>query len=127
MTNSRDRARDKKRASYNALLKWCADNDANLPHNPSIPKWEGRERVFEYFGEHIRELYTEALAKVAFNRAVKEKFNGNLVSQLTLVSHKELGDLMIKLKKHPFFSPENLFTASQDDIANMIREVYNAG
>lgn len=123
--NASGRIRDKKRASYNALLKWCADNDAQLHHNPHIKKWEGRERVFQYFGEHIREQYQAALAKVAYNRAVKEKFNGDLVNVLTKLQGKELGEFMIKLKAHSFFKSENLFSAGDFDIHEKIIEVYN--
>ena len=121
--NAVSRIRDKKRASYNALLKWCADNDATLPKNPAIERWEGRQRVFDYFGDRVREEYTKALAKVAFNRAVKEKFNGDIVSQLTLKTHGELGDLMKRLKNHPYFSHANLFTESNQNICEMIRKV----
>lgn len=123
--NAVSRIRDKKRASYNSLLKWCADNDATLPKNPSIEKWEGRQRVFDYFGDHVHEEYTKALAKVAFNRAVKEKFNGDIVSQLTLTENAELGELMKKLKSHPYFSYSNLFTENPSNIADMIRKVYS--
>jgi hypothetical protein len=121
--NAVSRIRDKRRKSYNELLKWCDQNNSTLPKNPPIEKWVGMEEVFLFFGENIRKQYKDALASVAFNRAVKEKFNGTLVSDLTQLFHEDLGRMMIKLKNHTFFKPENLFTSKQDDINSMIIKV----
>lgn len=102
--NAQARVRDRKRPTYNAFLKWCETR-------PELPAFEFPKaktawlsRIAEFFPSFQAE-YDQALADLAELRAVKAKFNGEWVSQLTGLQGKELGGLM-KAVKESFESPE---------------------
>lgn len=61
-------------------------------------------RIAEHF-PHFQAEYDKALADLAEQRAVKAKFSGEWVSQLTGLQGKELGGLMKRFKES-FESPE---------------------
>lgn len=102
--NARARVRDRKRPTYNAFLSWCAARQ-NLPvfEFPQDKKaW--LPRIAEFF-PHFQAEYDKAVADLAELRAVKEKFNGDWVSQITGLKGKELGGLMKRFKES-FETPE---------------------
>lgn len=102
--NAQARIRDRKRPTYNAFLKWCEAR-------PDLPAFKFPENkatwlplIAEFF-PHFQAEYDRAQAGLAQRRAVKAKFNGDWVSQLTGLQGKELGGLMKRFKES-FETPE---------------------
>ena len=96
--NAKSRIRDRKRLAYMGFLRWCEErNDL-----PAFAYPESKEawlpRIAEHF-PHFQAEYDQAVADLAEQRAVKAKFNGEWVSQLTGLQGKELGFLMKRFKE----------------------------
>ena len=91
------RVRDRKRLTYQKFLKWVNDPANGIPENEQIPKAQLRkewlERAFETFPT-FKERFNQANKKMLTIREANEKFNGNLVRELTGLDGKELGDFM---------------------------------
>jgi len=101
--NYRARVRDRKRKTYCEFLKWCEVT-------PGLPAYAFPEdksawlpRIVEHFPQFEAD-YAQSLADLAELRAVKAKFNGEWVSQVTGLQGKELGFLMKRFKES-FRSP----------------------
>lgn len=96
--NAASRVRDRKRPTYRAFLKYCEEH-------PELPNFQAPTdtnawlpRIAEHF-PHFQVEYVQALADLAELRAVKAKFNGEMVSALTGLQGKELGALMKRFKE----------------------------
>jgi len=104
--NHHARVRDKKRKTYMAFLKWCEGRDFEWNYNWEIDKDKKRAQFLEYaflqFPEFKKE-YDEALNKHQRSKVAKSKFNGNLVTQLTGLEGKELGQFIAQFKKSWFY------------------------
>jgi hypothetical protein len=97
--NNVARVRDRKRPSYNALLEWCK----KLPPKEYFPRAKDKsvylDRIFLAFPESRKEW--EALwKKKELLDKFRTLFNGNLVSEWTGLTGKELGEFMVILKQH---------------------------
>lgn len=96
--NAASRLRDRKRPTYTAFLAHCAAH----PDLPSFAypehKADWLPRIAEHF-PHFAGEHAQALADIARLRAVKAKFNGHWVSELTGLQGKELGALMQQVKE----------------------------
>lgn len=96
--NAKARVRDRKRVMYMQFLKFCEA----YPELPAFAFPEDKKawlaRIVEFF-PHFQEEYDKAQADLAEQRAVKAKFNGERVSQLTGLQGKELGRLMKRFKE----------------------------
>ena len=96
-TNHQARVRDRKRLTYQTFLRWVNDPANGIPENELIPKDQLRkewlERAFETFPD-FKERFDQANDKMLSIREANEKFNGNLVRELTGLDGKELGEFM---------------------------------
>lgn len=96
--NAQSRIRDRKRKTYTEFLKYCEAT----PNLPSYAYPEDKSawlpRIAKAF-PHFQAEYDQALADLAELRAVKAKFNGEWVSELTGLQGKELGALMKRFKE----------------------------
>lgn len=104
--NHVDRIRDRKRATYTAFLDWIKNKDLprdeeRLPSNWFVP--EIRE-AFPSFSI----AYDLKNAKLEKAAAAKIVFNGNLVSDLTKRTGKDLGEFMMKFRAQ-FKSEDDMF------------------
>lgn len=103
--NHASRIRDKKRPTYNALLKWLETQN----HLPAYP-WENlqehgglqskaafMQRAFEYF-PHFQTQFESKQAQFQLWQLAKEKFNGQLVQAWTGLEKQELGQFMQRVK-----------------------------
>ena len=91
--NNQSRVRDRKRKTYTEFLKWCeARPDLPAYHYPA-EKREWMPRIAEHFA-HFQVEYDDAMAELERQRAVKARFNGQYVTDLTGLQGKELGILM---------------------------------
>ena len=91
------RVRDRKRLTYQKFLRWVNDPANRIPENETVPKAQLRkewlERAFATF-PGFKERFDSAIEKMAKIRQANEKFNGNLVRELTGLEGKELGEFM---------------------------------
>lgn len=123
--NAKSRVRDSKRVMYMEFLKWCEAR----PELPAFvypeDKAEWLPRIVEFFPGFQAE-YDQAWDDLANLRTIKSKFNGELVTELTGLQGKALGELM-KCFKNSFESQEAQHTfvlkQSPDEIAARVRQV----
>ncbi|MFZ1385790.1 MAG: hypothetical protein WBP46_07765 [Thiolinea sp.] len=103
--NHASRIRDRKRPTYNALLKWL-ETQSNLPAYPweSVREQGGRqtktallERAFEFFPA-FKTDYLAMQQEFEVWQVVREKFNGGLVKTWTGLENQALGERMQFLK-----------------------------
>ena len=103
--NHASRIRDRKRPTYNALLKWL-ETQTDLACYPwaSVREQGGRqtktlflERAFEFFPA-FQQQYLTKQQEFAVWQTVREKFNGRLVQVWTGLENQALGQLMQRLK-----------------------------
>lgn len=90
------RVRDAKRPTYNAFLAWAEKLDFPAPVKREKSEWL-REACLE-FPEFAVELDAVKQSH-AKSKEAKLKFNGGMVSQLTGLTEKQLGELMKHLRK----------------------------
>lgn len=105
--NATSRVRDKKRATYNAFLKWCEENEMvnNYPYKDTT-EFDGyniREPFFTYlvcttFSE-AKPFYDKVMENYQLNLKFKKLYNGEVVSNITGLSGKELGHFMSYTKE----------------------------
>jgi hypothetical protein len=123
--NAQSRIRDRKRRTYTEFLKWCEAR-------PELPAFQYPEdkaawlpRITEHF-PHFEAEHRQALDDMARQRAVKARFNGEWVSQLTGLQGKDLGALM-KNFKESFDSLESLqqfvLGSTPGQLATRVQEV----
>lgn len=103
--NAKSRVRDKKRPMYMQFLKFCEAHPglASFPYPQDKAAW--MPRIAEFFPSFQAE-FDRAQADLAELRAVKAKFSGVWVSQITGLQGKDLGTLMRRFKES-FASPED--------------------
>lgn len=123
--NAKSRVRDKKRTMYMQFLKFCEAHPelASFEYPEKKSAWVPRiEKHFPRFAEE----YRLALADLEKERAVKAKFNGEWMSQLTGLKGKELGQLM-RVFKESFPTPEDMrefiLTSDEAAVADRVMQV----
>ena len=123
--NATSRVRDKKRVMYMQFLKFCEAHTDLPAYQYPEDKAAWLPRIAEYF-PHFQAEYDQAVADLAEHRAVKAKFNGEWVAQLTGLQGKELGAVM-KQFKESFESGDALrafvLGTSLTDIEARVRQV----
>jgi len=126
------RMRDRKRASYTAFLSWCRerypmmDNPEWRFYTFSEDKKTNLPYIFDNFPE-FRESYNRVAAALERKKAVKLRFNGDLVRQITGREGKDLGEFMTWLRKNGWEGGQFeawVLGASDEEIADEIRFFY---
>jgi len=111
--NQTARVRDKKRPSYRAFLEYMK----SLPDREYFPRTKDKTQhlpiIFEEFPE-AEQKYKDLYAYKNLVDSNREKFNGDLVSVWTKKTRKELGNLMVELKK--FLTHEKVSEMSAHDV-----------
>jgi hypothetical protein len=95
--NAAARVRDRKRPTYTKFLAWC-EQTPGLPvfkYPQSKEHWIPR---MEQFFPHFKQEYVLSMEHLAIQRELKTRFSGDLVSGITGLKGKELGELMQCLK-----------------------------
>lgn len=127
--NAQSRVRDRKRPTYTAFLQWCEARSGLTAFEMPADKAAWLGRIVEHFPGFAAE-HEQAQHDLARQRAVKAKFNGEWVSQLTGLQGKGLGRLMRQLKES-FESAEALqafvLEASAAELATWVRAQTAAG
>lgn len=114
--NTIGRVRDRKRDTYRKFLEFGERQDrtnyAQYEHRSD--KTGYLPLIFRTFPE-AKPLFEEEMKNVAMQRMVKEKFNGDLVSELTGLLNKDLGKFMVHLKTTCYWTdPSYLVYLSTD-------------
>lgn len=131
--NTKARMRDSKRPTYNAFLRWL-DEHPDIPDGASaIPRPDAVHRPNASW-ETVRQLCTNfpglsdkiCVAQFTWiaNKDAKKIFNGQVVSNLTGLTGKELGQFIAAFKDHighEFFS---YWVFNSTNPENHIREFY---
>lgn len=112
------RVRDRKRESYRNFLKF---NESYTGTNAEkvADKTIFLPLIFKSF-PGTEERFAAAMKNMLFKRELRNKFNGDIVSLLTGLNDKTLGQFMSHLRKLPSFIPSILIYLSQKTITNMI-------
>lgn len=122
--SSAGRVRDKKRPTYQAFLKY-----GDSYTGPRAIKVEDKsvylEKIFTFFPAAYPE-YKEAMGRLAMQKFVKEKFNGNIVSEWVGLKDKELGMFMQELKKDWYFSNENIVYLTSNQLLDRVSKKFEA-
>lgn len=89
------RVRDRKRPTYMAFLKWVREQSLPEP----VPVYKNTElgRSFDFF-DGFRKRYADAFEQNRLALALKARFNGRIVAELTGLSGKGLGVAMARIK-----------------------------
>lgn len=114
--NYRARTRDRKRPTYTEFLVWAQENATATGYEWNSNKAAYLPRILHTF-DKIDE-FTDLLKQHSLKLKAKEKFNGNIVSDLTGLQGKELGSFMAQFKK--IFSQDDLLKMTHDMIAEEI-------
>ena len=91
--NAQSRVRDRKRKTYTEFLKWCEARPDLPAYQYPTGKREWMPRIAAHFA-HFQAEYDDAMAELERQRAVKARFNGQYVTDLTGLQGRELGILM---------------------------------
>ena len=134
--NHISRTRDKKRKNYHLFLEWCA----NTPNLNAYPWTEMREQDGYAGKPEFLELarkqfdgfaaeYDCIVGKHNEHKIFREKFNGNIVCELTGLTGKDLGMFMQHMTKihggkESMF--EEMWFLEQVDIIAMILDAYGS-
>lgn len=100
--NHRSRIRDAKRKTYNEFLLWL-QSDAYLkkervPFNFNPDKQYYKSLILDSFPKALP-FIEEALAEYKQTLAFRQRFNGNLVREITGLEGKELGEFIQRIMK----------------------------
>jgi hypothetical protein len=122
--NSIARIRDKKRPSYNALLKWIDANKATRDWNYEFADKDSYlPMLFERFPK-FREEWYNLRARSYVMRDIQAKFNGDIVRDITGLQGKDLGLFMIKLRMEGGLTQDFILTQSQEKINQVIADQF---
>jgi hypothetical protein len=122
-----DRIRNRKRKMYQAMLEYISEKGI-APR----PKLTPEERLVEYdrarlvFGDKFHIEVETAKANYEKQKAFKKLFNGTIVSELTGLAGKQLGQFMAHVRANhdnPFQSFEESITDEQH-VANLVMNSY---
>jgi hypothetical protein len=118
--NHISRVRDRKRKTYMQFLDYIKTKDY---HDRLIPDRSYQlNKAFLKFPEfNIR--YNVATVNYERYKARHEKFNGNIVREISGLDGKELGQLMIKLKSS--ITDEYLDITSKGDVISRIKQIIS--
>lgn len=113
------RVRDKKRSTYSAFLQY-----GQRYSGPVFAGFKNKvdqlHLIFQAFPDALNR-YEQVQKEHAAALYVKNKFNGNLVAQITGLTDRELGLFMRFLRQKFYFQQAFLTTASEETIFNNIK------
>lgn len=120
--NHTNRVRDRKRKTYNMFLSYLEEIDVGqFEDNFKLTEEEKRECVCRWF-PFIRKEIEEIDKHIERVNVTKAKFNGALVSQLTNIVGKDLGNFIQLFKSK--YDIEWIYNTPQSDINNEIINFY---
>ena len=119
--NAVARIRDKKRPSYHQFLELCETLPAREYFPRSADKAQYLPMIFDAF-PNAKEEYRVLFAKKEKLDALKLIFNGDLVSEYTGLTGKELGQFMMALKHK--YDNDLLLSMGKEVVEHVIKLTY---
>lgn len=120
--NNTSIGRDKKRDTYLKFLDFCS-NYTGTKYIKNVDNFTATNILVDEFPE-----YYSSYKNLIQNHVTKiysaKKFNGNLVSELTGLSGKDLGNFMKLLKTNIEFKPENIALLNEVQIKELILKKF---
>lgn len=120
--NHTARTRDRKRSTYMAFLKWCAEQPVQKYYQFNPDKSEYHRKIFKAF-PHAKEEFDELWRQKHLLDAAALLFNGDIVRELTGADGIQLGKLMRELKKE--LTPEVVVTKTPVEIEKTVMWYHN--
>lgn len=116
--NHVQRARDKKRPTYNGFLKWIENFDSSKKIKMNSSLW--KERLYEYFPDFY-EVERTVIKENEDRKEFKKYFNAKILIKLKPdLFQKEIGDYMNKLKTVVNDIEEFVMTNKENSIEMLI-------
>lgn len=121
--NHANRTRNRKRKVYNQFLDYLNNKSGLSNYEFNKDKSSYIPMIKEYFPEaNLDEEFARVDKKVERSKILSEKFNGDIVTSLTGLTGKDLGDFIMKFKAN--FKDKKDFENSMVDISEeMIHEI----
>ena len=130
--NHTARVRDAKRAAYRSFLEYL-ETKSNLPAYPHettselggrVIKTEFMERAYEFFPD-LKFDYEMALALEFDRQTAKKKFNGQLVSEVTNLTDRALGEFMQVVRKAGTLDVQGVLAMSDTQVRAEVMRLFN--
>jgi len=121
--NNIARTRDTKRSTYSSFLEHGRTMTGTFWTPVSDKTWYA-ESMFRRFPEATKQ-FKEAMQQLAFMRQARTKFNGDIVSDLTGLTGKPLGEFMRHLKTSFWLTPEMVVFQSTARIVSIINMEFD--
>ena len=122
--NAVARIRDKKRDTYNKFLKYLEGKEFPNAYHFEKDKTVYIDMIFTAF-PHARAEFDALWEKKRIVDDAASKFNGTIVSRITGLENKELGNFMKGIKE--YLKPDFVTKLSAETVENIIKEYYNGG
>lgn len=121
--NTIAKTRDRKRTTHNKFLEFSERYTGPRYTEFSQDKTVYLERIFNAF-PHAYEQFEQANARLATQKFLKQKFNGDLVKELTGLSGKQLGTFMKHLREQFDFKDSVLLYLSEATIRKNVLDIF---
>lgn len=119
--NYRARVRDRKRKTYTEFLKWAEQRDQTHDYQWGNNKAAWLPSILLKFNK--LDWFNEEMLKHKRRIELKEKFNGDVVSEVTKLQDKELGSFIASFRK--VYKDSDLEKMSEQAIKNAIQEFFD--
>ncbi|WP_408601607.1 hypothetical protein [Pseudomonas sp. PLMAX] len=124
--NHTARVRDRKRPVYMGFLQWVEQKSNLNAFEWNADKSVYLKDIFAAFPE-TEKLHKASLERLAKTQAMKGRFNGQIVSDLTGLSGKDLGHFMGRFKTDHAALLGSLETVSDAELAAAIKTAFQDG
>jgi hypothetical protein len=117
--NNENRTRNKKRKTYQKFVDYLQN------HNKKTLAFSKEKMMYDaliYFSKEKE--YIEVMRKQEANRLHRERFNGDLISEMTGLKRENLGKFIQFLKSKELFLVEHSYYFSDEEIKERIMGVY---
>lgn len=121
--NTVSRSRDKKRVNYNKFLEYGERYCGPIYNRPTTDKSVHLDSIFKTF-PHALYRFEQANIQLAAKKYLRQKFNGNLVSSITNLTGKQLGQFMQHLKTQFNFNDTTLMYLPEHTIRQNIVDAF---
>ena len=113
--NNQNRSRNSKRNTFINFVHFLEGKSFNNP--PSYPEYM-KFKALSFFNKEKE--YIELLEKIEKNRVIRKNIDGNLISEITGLKEKRLGDFIVYFKEKNIDIIENIETFSETQIKEKI-------
>jgi len=123
--NTIAKTRDRKRSTYNKFLAFGEQYTGPVYTEFKEDKSVYLQKIFDAF-PHAYEQFEQANARLATQKFLKQKFNGDLVKELTGLSGKALGVFMKHLREQFEFKDSVLLYLPEATIRKNVLDMFEA-